>query len=343
MELTGIYFDGKSSHPRQATVYFDGEFIHIVGQDKTVIHVAPFSQCSISPALGKTRRSLRLPDQAKFEFDKQEAAEELERFSQKTEGLRFVNFLESRWKMVGIITMALIACVYLFMITGIPLFARITASYLPPAALEGLSSQTLTLLDRQFLEPSELSQQKSAELRDTFRRITSEIGQGYHYRLELRKGGPVGANAFALPSGIIVMTDELAGIAGNDKEISGVLAHEITHVNNRHGMRSILQDAGVFLIISILAGDVTSITSMAASLPTVLVQSGYSREFEREADEGAGLYLIRKGWGTKPYQDMLARLEKEHHEYPGPAWIATHPGTGERIKQMALLEKKSRQ
>lgn len=342
MDLSGIYFDGKSSHPREATMYFDGEFIHIVGQDKTVLSVAPFSQCSFSPALGKTRRSLRLPDQAKFEFDKQEAAGDLERFSRKTDGMRFIHFLEARWKMVGIITMALAACVYLFLVQGIPLIARMTASVIPPSILEGLSAQTLKLLDQQFLKPSGISRERSAELQAAFRRITSETGQGYHYRLELRKGGPVGANAFALPSGIIIMTDELVGIAGNDKELCGVLAHEITHVDNRHGLRSILQDAGVFLIISILAGDVTFITSLAASLPTVLVQAGYSREFEREADEGAGLFLIRKGWGTQPYQDMLVRLEKEHAAYPGPAWIATHPGTRERIGQMALLEKKNR-
>jgi hypothetical protein len=116
MDLTGIYFDGKSSHPREAILYFDGEFIHIVGQDKTVIQVAPFSQCSLSPALGKTRRSLRLPDQAKFEFDRQEGAEALERFSRKAEGMRLVSFLEARWKTVGIITLVLAACVYLFLV-----------------------------------------------------------------------------------------------------------------------------------------------------------------------------------------------------------------------------------
>jgi len=67
----------------------------------------------------------------------------------------------------------------------------------------------------------------------------------------------------------------------------------------------------VFLLVSVLVGDVASITSVAATLPT-LSSNPVIRGVEREADTEAGLYLIEKG-GNKPYEEMLAKLTKSHH------------------------------
>ena len=55
--------------------------------------------------------------------------------------------------------------------------------------------------------------------------------------LLFRDGGKFGANAFALPSGKIIVTDQLASLL-NDEQIVGVLAHELGHVVYRHGMRA---------------------------------------------------------------------------------------------------------
>ena len=112
----------------------------------------------------------------------------------------------------------------------------------------------------------------------------------------------------------------------------------MAHVEKRHALRSLLQNAGVFLLISILVGDVTSITSIAASLPTLLMESGYSRHFETEADEAAGYWLIRKGWGTKPLQDILMRLALLQRGVSGPTWLSTHPDTTRRIAHLRALE-----
>jgi len=168
--------------------------------------------------------------------------------------------------------------------------------------------------------------------------LTPDFSPAFTYRLEFRQGGGLGANALALPSGAIVITDELVALAGDDMEIAAILAHEMTHVEKRHALRSLLQDAGVFLLISILVGDVTSVTSIAASLPTLLVKSGYSRRFESEADEAAGYWLIHKGWGTRPLQDILRRLAIHQKGLAGPSWLSTHPDTNRRIAHLQALE-----
>ncbi len=76
------------------------------------------------------------------------------------------------------------------------------------------------------------------------------------------------------------MTDELVEMAGNDPEILGVLAHEIVHVREQHGMRSVLQGSAVFLIWTLMTGDVSTVAGMGSALPAMLAENGYSRGFE---------------------------------------------------------------
>ncbi|NJL59857.1 MAG: M48 family metallopeptidase [Desulfobacteraceae bacterium] len=199
-----------------------------------------------------------------------------------------------------------------------------------------MSQHALTMLDKQFFEPSQLAAERAAQLQTIFEEIHREKSQKFKYRLEFRKSPHIGANAFALPSGQVLMTDEMVGIAVNDTELRGILAHEIAHVEHRHGIRSVVQNAGVFLVISILVGDITSITSLAATLPTLLVEAGYSRQFEKEADRAAGNYLIRKGLGTADYRNILVRATKDQQSVP--SLISTHPHTEERVKYLQSLE-----
>ena len=73
------------------------------------------------------------------------------------------------------------------------------------------------------------------------------------------------ANAFALPSGIVVLTDELEALAQHDDELSAVFAHEIGHVVHRHSMRMVIQHSASALLMLGLLGDVNSATSVVAA------------------------------------------------------------------------------
>jgi len=220
----------------------------------------------------------------------------------------------------------------------IPLVAQKMAYSMPPHLTEELSDATLEILDNRFLEPSELNQGRHDELEKIFKQLNTEVDREFNYTIKFRKSPVIGPNAFALPSGLILMTDELVEISEDDKELIGIMAHEMAHVKYRHGLRSVFQNAGIFLLISSLVGDVASITSIAASLPTLLAKANYSREFEKEADRVAGLYLINKGWGTKQYQDILLRITKKMSSLPGESVLSSHPVTEERVKYMQELE-----
>jgi Zn-dependent protease with chaperone function len=92
----------------------------------------------------------------------------------------------------------------------------------------------------------------------------------------------IGPNAFALPGGTIVMTDELVKLVDGDEQVlAAVLAHELGHVQHRDGMRMLVQVGVLGSVSSALLGDFSSVLAAA---PALLGQARYSREAEHQAD-----------------------------------------------------------
>ena len=163
--------------------------------------------------------------------------------------------------------------------------------------------------------------------------MTRELADGQAYRLEFRKSERVGPNAFALPSGIIVLTDELVLLAQHQNELIGVLAHEICHAKNRHALRTLLQNSAVALLVASVAGDLTSHTDLSAALPKLLLEAGYSRAFEMEADQFALQYLLAHDIPPASFANILLRLEERTaHKSEGHNYLASHPMTSQRIR-----------
>ena len=87
------------------------------------------------------------------------------------------------------------------------------------------------------------------------------------------------------------------------------------------------------MIIALMAGDVTSIASFATTLPTLLVNMSYSRQFETEADDYARQLMMKKGIALKHFADILTRLGQSHgDDGQSVGFLSSHPATRERIK-----------
>lgn len=343
IEFKGTYLDGRRSKPHPATFICDSRVFRIKVKENSVDRSVPLNHCRIDPPLGKTIPLIRLPDGAVCETEDTKALAELYAMLSRNRGMRFVHFIESRWKTVFISLAGIILFVWLFKVYAIPYLAKEIAFASPPAVSMELSRHTLKILDQNFLKSSTLGTKKITELRARFRELLKDIDPGdFDYRLEFRKSPFVGPNAFALPSGQIVMTDELVKLSESDRELEGILLHEIGHVRERHGLRMVIQDAGIFLIVAALLGDITEISSTAASLPTILARSDYSREFERAADRFAVRYFVRKGWAIKPMQDILQRIANDVPNFPGESVLSTHPVMQERIQYLEIENQRAR-
>lgn len=139
-------------------------------------------------------------------------------------------------------------------------------------------------------------------------------------------------NAFALPGGIMVFTRGLLDQAGSPEEIAGIAAHELGHLAHDHSTRALYRSFAVALLIGVLFGDLTGGT-LAGGLAEWLVNTGYSREAERDADAFALERLNAAGIGTQGLADFFVRLEKKHGNDSGPLFglLSTHPATAERL------------
>jgi Zn-dependent protease with chaperone function len=186
--------------------------------------------------------------------------------------------------------------------------------------------------------PSALPGKRVEAIRRIFRDVAREAAIGDGARILFRGGGPLGANAVALPAGIVVVTDELVSLAKDNGEIAAVLAHEAGHVRGRHGLRHLLQNSMTVLLVSAATGDLASISSLAAAAPTMLVDAKYSRDFEREADAAAARYLRSRGIPLRKYADILSRMEADRERYGKgersrvSGYLSTHPSVRERIR-----------
>lgn len=293
----------------------------------------PLAEVRVDPKVGSIPHSLYFPDGAKCELVDDGFVRRLREERGRAGGALSLHLLESRLG-YALIALALTAIVVWGLASfGIPVLAKQAAFALPESANIVLGQGALKALDHALFSPSELGKATQSRIRQHFTAITHKPGGSYPYCLEFRKGGVAGANAFALPSGVVVMTDELVRLARNDEELIAVLAHELGHLMHRHAMRHALQNSGVALLLAAIVGDVTSVTSLAGALPVILVQLKYSRAFEIEADDYALRYLKAKGIPVQNFASLLARLQGDAGE-EGPRYLSTHPPTRERIERI---------
>ena len=335
------YFDGRVSARREVVLTLDGENVTIRGEG--VDRSYPSVSLRIPPGVGSVRRTLRLPDGGVCELEDAELLAALERASGVTTAGRWL----FRWEKSLPLALAAVAMtalvVLLFVRYGVPALARRAALALPSSTESTIGRESLATLDRILMKPSTLKKERRDELTALFRRVAGPGGDAAGYRLEFRSCPAIGANAFALPSGIVIMTDGLVGLARQDDEIAAILAHELGHVRGRHVMRHLLQSSAAGLIVATLTGDLVSITSLAATLPTVLVDASFSREFEREADDAALAWMKSAGVASRRYAEILGRLQAQHdarhgeaagEKHPARNYLSTHPDTGDRIRRI---------
>jgi len=165
---------------------------------------------------------------------------------------------------------------------------------------------------------------------------------GYHFLIQDSNE----INALAAPGGFIFITRGLLKCCKSEDALAGVIAHEIAHVQEKHGIQAIeksritsaLTTIGIEGAKNFGSADLASLTSTFESSITditgTLINSGYSKSFEKSADLNAVTILKRVGYNPTGLLDMLQIMK--NRLIPGKQDFGqTHPTPNERI---ALLE-----
>ena len=143
-------------------------------------------------------------------------------------------------------------------------------------------------------------------------------------------------NAFALPGGYVYVTRGLLAYVNSDAELAGVLGHEIGHVTARHAVRQYTKAASYNLAANIASIFVPQINNFGqiADIAFNAITSGYSREYEREADRLGVKYAFAAGYDPKAistFLQTLSLLDKVEGKNTYHGLFSTHPRTEERV------------
>lgn len=338
-EVPGTWFDGRDSRPRAVVLSRPtAASLRIAGGEADL--EVPLAAVSISPRLGSTPRTLRVPGHGQIQCAHSPALDLWFAPPSRIEAL--ADWLERRRAPALAAAAATVIGVVLFLGFGLPWTAERLAPRIPARVEQVMSSQVLGLLDRVGLQPSRLSAARQRQLQAEFRDLVHALPRERDMRLQFRSAPRLGANAFALPDGTVVMTDELVALARDDDELIAVLAHETGHHEHRHALRQTLESSGIVVMAALLFGDVSG-SSLTVSMPTVLLETGFSREHEREADEFAFALLLRQGRSPQAFADMLRRLTKTRGDDGAViGYFSTHPATDQRVRRAEQAAKAAR-
>jgi len=168
-----------------------------------------------------------------------------------------------------------------------------------------------------------------------------EIFGGYHF-LVLDSND---INAFATPSGLIFVTRGLIRCCRSEDALAAVLAHEIGHIQLRHGMQAI-EKARMTEALTVIATEgaknlgsrevaqLTQTFSGAISdIANTMINNGYSRSFEYQADQSTITILRRVGYHPGGLIDMLQTMTK-NIKPGGLDFAKTHPAPQNRIDEI---------
>lgn len=326
MQIKAFYYDGKTSDRKQVSISVDDIGFMSIRGDDIAIHQA-IADMDFPPQIGRMRYRFCLADGSACETEEADALLAAIAPYRKKNLHQHIHRWENKLRYALFALVFAIASIWGFVHYAIPAIVKRIAAEIPMAVENSLGQESLALFDKAMFYQSEIPQARQEQLLKYFGQIIDTS----QYQILFRKSDSIGANAFALPSGIIVFTDGMINLAQDDNELLGVLAHEVGHVQQRHVMRHILQDSITVVLLVMLTGDVGSASSLAASIPAILVQAKHSREFETEADQFAAELLLQHHIPPSHLADLLKRLTEEHKGMDVPDFLSSHPNSEERL------------
>ena len=344
-QIACTYFDGIDSTAHAATIAWEGDQLHISGDWGT--STVALADTEISERLGNAPRMIGLPNRCACELaGGAETNAFLAQFA-ASESVWFRAQFDRR--LIAATVLGLVVLAFAGYRWGVPLATNFIAYRLPETIAKNMSDLALAELDRTILNASKLPEARRKIISDKFAEMKTPSGDAINHRVEFRDAGKlIGPNAFALPSGTIVMTDQLVNLLQSDAQILGVLSHELGHVRHKHGMRNMIQASFVGAAAAYWIGDFSAVLAGGA---TAVLQTKFSREYETEADDFGAAMMRANQMSPEALAGALERLasnktaEKKGGEVtmPVPAapesgdwtdYISTHPNTAKRIERL---------
>ncbi|AEF56474.1 M48 family metallopeptidase [Marinomonas posidonica] len=251
---------------------------------------------------------------------------------------KWLEWIENRYKalVLCVITLPIIiASLYLY---GPTLLSRVTTPFIPVSIDELVGDKTLFLLERVDLSESNLSKVMQNEIKKAWHDNLKKLNVPHQasFKLLFRRSEIFQNNAFTLSNRTIVMTDSLVKkMLSNQQAIQAVLLHETGHVIFRHNTRALMQSFYTTILTSLILNDLETLNESFIGLGTGVVNSAFSREMEKEADDFAIQSLKQLAGSSNGFIEAMQVLGEAHVRHHKETWFeslfSTHPPIQERI------------
>lgn len=328
--LAATYYDGSSTRRHSVRLQVSDGQLLIDGPD--VQRRIPVGKVDFGEPIEGASRSIVLPGGGCCEVPDEAAL--ARHLAAAGIGESLVVRIQRRWHWALAAFVFVVSAATAGYVWGLPALAKGLAPHVPPVVARTLSEAALAQLDRGALVPSRLPAARQEEIRRQAAALFAREQPAAPWRLHFRHAPKYGPNALALPGGDIIILDRLVELLGDEQQIQAVVAHEVGHLAHYHAMRRLIQDAALSVALAAWFGDVSS---AAVATSGKLLQSGYSRGAEIEADAYAAERMLHCCGSVEPLVAALKKLDK-YGAAPGDSLFNSHPDTATRIAAVRRLQ-----
>ncbi|MCF6436646.1 M48 family metallopeptidase [Pseudoalteromonas sp. MMG022] len=329
-KVTGKLYSAGSNASVNCILHNSNGQIRVVKDDDLELSV-PLQDILPGVAIAGQAQDITLPDGSRFLPDD---------VSFRLTSLSGVGLLERCERHKGLVLSAIFLCpllLYLVFFVVVPSMAASAVTLLPNSVVEATGRQSMLLIEKMALEPTEVDPTQQDKINALWQDSLNQLKLDKEkYRLGFYRSDFFGANAFALPHGQIVVTDELvAKLAKHPEALRAVLLHEIGHVEHQHSMRIAAQSVASTIALAVVFGDLQGVAELALGVGSVIMQQQFSQDMESQADDYALHNLEAHGYKAADFATAL-KLMSSDRSTEQDAWskyLSTHPQVGERIER----------
>lgn len=323
MEFSAIYYDGKTANRYEVSVVFLSDRLDVFGADGGLLDSWRHDQIELSDQGSGGARVIKQGTEARLVFADGDAFDVLRANAPAVMSLQ----QRSRKNMLYAVGVTVVTVLGFYL--AIPLLASGIVSMISFETEKSIGHAVSRDFAVFFANEEDTGKCRAGPGHDALARMVDHLAAQtsgpFDYDIKVLDNDMV--NAMAFPGGYIFVFRGLIDEAESADEVAGVIAHEMAHVDHRHGMQAVVRGYGLGLLADMMFGGGTM-----GSVSQVAMSMSYSRDAEHAADVAGLQTLARAGVDTDGFARFFERLHEKEAEsrWSLPAFISTHPATGRR-------------
>lgn len=327
--MAARFYDGRAARAHEAVAAVEGDRLRIRADGRDVDW--PLGDLEVEVDAGEARVSSRRDPDARLVLP---TAEWRALVGSRLDDRRRARRRREIWLVGGLTATA--AAVALFVTVGVPALSGPLARATPVSMERRMGENFEAQVGALFPTCREADAQ--AVLDRLGARVAAGADSAFDIRVRAVEAPMV--NAFALPGGAVLVTDDLIRDAKSPDELAAVIAHEIAHVEKRHVMQAVWRDLGAGMLLDAVVGGGSGAGQQAVIIAGQLNSWRHDRAAEMEADARGQALLHQAGLSSRGMASFFERLAGAGGDLEtATEFVATHPASRRRVLAARAAER----